>query len=49
MGGLFLALALNALAVSRVTLGRDDGAVTLGVLLLAAITRYLFVENFQPR
>jgi hypothetical protein len=67
MGGLFVALALNALSVFRIRFGREgenvvgtislrvDGAamnlaaLALGCLLLAAITAYLFVENFQPR
>lgn len=67
MGGLFLALALNAWSVLRVRFGQDGdslvGTVSLrvrgsamnlavlgvGGLLLAIITAYLFVENFQPR
>jgi hypothetical protein len=67
MGGLFVALALNALPVLRLALRREEGALVgtvrlqvrdrglslltlgLGVILLAAITAYLLIENFQPR
>ncbi len=67
MGGVLLALALNALSLFRVRFGYDEGALIgtvsvrlrgtglnltalgLSCLLLATITVYLFVENFQPR
>ena len=67
MSGLFLAFALNAMAVLRINFGRESGklvgtvaerirgsamnlmALAVSCLLLAAITAYLFVENFQPR
>jgi hypothetical protein len=67
VGGVALALGLNALPVLRVRLS-DDGeslvgtvalrmrgtalnlmALATGGALLAIITAYLFVENFQPR
>jgi hypothetical protein len=67
MGGLLLALGLNALPVFRVRFGHQEGALvgtvslrlrgtglnltalSLSCLLLATITVYLLVENFQPR
>ena len=67
MGGLLIAIALNALPILRVRFGHEEGALVgtvslrlrgtalnlaalgLGCLLLATITVYLFVENFQPR
>lgn len=67
MGGLVVALALNALPVLRLALRREDDTLVgtvrlqvrgrglslltlgLGAVLLAAITAYLVVENFQPR
>jgi hypothetical protein len=67
MGGLLLALALNAVLLFRIRLGQEEGALvgslslrlrgtrlnltalSLGCLLLATITAYLLVENFQPR
>lgn len=67
MGGLFVALLLNAGAVLRFAVARDqEGLVgtfavrvrgggvhlaifTIGLVLLAALAAYLFVENFQPR
>jgi len=67
MGGLLLALGLNALPVFRIRFDHEEGALIgtvslrlrgtalnltalgLSCLLLATITAYLLVENFQPR
>ena len=67
MGGLLLALGLNALPVFRIRFDHEEGALigtvslrlrgtvlnltalSLSCLLLATITAYLLVENFQPR
>jgi len=65
MGGIALALALNALPVLRLRFAPEEGALIgtlrlrgtglnlgaliLGGLLLAVITAYLLVENYQPR
>jgi hypothetical protein len=67
MGGLLLALAVNAILLFRVRFGQEEGALigtvslrlrgtalnltalSLSCLLLASVTAYLLVENFQPR
>jgi hypothetical protein len=65
LGGLLLALILNAYAVLRLNVGREDGAivstvrletkfwniavVAVGLLLLATLVGYIFVENIVYR
>jgi len=67
MGGLVLALVVNAVPLIRVRFGQEEdtlvgsmvvrlrgtllnlSALALGCLLLATVTGYLFVENFQAR